>query len=421
MSESSVLIEKLEGFISKYYKNLLLKGGIYFVSIFLIFLLLFSVLEYFGQFSTTVRTVLFWLFTSINAVVFWKWIAQPLKGLYRLGKSLSYHDAAKIIGEHFSSVEDKLINLLQLQQLSDKDNALIEASIEQKIKLLKPIPFTKAINLKANKTYLKYIIAPIVILSILFVSGNKNIVLDSSARIISYNTEFIPTAPFDFIIDNPSLDVTKGDDFLLVMHIEGQEIPKKNTLIVDGKRYEMQQIKTGVFTFLFKNPQVSQPFQFEANGFNSSSNTLNVIAKPTVKNFKVDLFFPKYIKRKKEQLENIGNLQIPQGTKVKWTILTEDSETVYLRFNSTEKCQKIADKAHQFERWFVNNTNYSIVAKNEFIYGDSIVYEIITIEDAYPSIDINETSDSINNMQRFFEGYVEDDYGLKELALTIDF
>ena len=116
MSESSVLIEKLEGFISKYYKNLLLKGGIYFVSIFLIFLLLFSVLEYFGQFSTTVRTALFWLFTSINAVVFWKWIAQPLKGLYRLGKSLSYHDAAKIIGEHFSSVEDKLINLLQLQQ-----------------------------------------------------------------------------------------------------------------------------------------------------------------------------------------------------------------------------------------------------------------------------------------------------------------
>ena len=130
--------------------------------------------------------------------------------------------------------------------MSDKDNALIEASIEQKIKLLKPIPFTKAINLKANKTYLKYIIVPIVILPILFVSGNKNIVLDSSARIISYNTEFIPTAPFDFIIDNPSLDVTKGDDFLLVMHIEGQEIPKKNTLIVDGKRYEMQQIKTGV-------------------------------------------------------------------------------------------------------------------------------------------------------------------------------
>ena len=109
MNERSVLIEKLEEFISKYYKNLLLKGGIYFISVFLLFIILFSTVEYFGQFNSAIRTVLFWSFSILNAIVFWRWVAIPLKGLYRLGKSLSHYEAAKIIGEHFSDIEDRLL------------------------------------------------------------------------------------------------------------------------------------------------------------------------------------------------------------------------------------------------------------------------------------------------------------------------
>ena len=150
MSERSVLIEKLEEFISKYYKNLLLKGGIYFVSIFLLFIILFSTVEYFGQFNSTVRTILFWSFSILNAIVFWRWVAIPLKGLYRLGKSLSHYEAAKIIGEHFSDIEDKLTNLLQLQELSSQENALVEASIEQKIKLLKAYSIFFGYRLKSK-------------------------------------------------------------------------------------------------------------------------------------------------------------------------------------------------------------------------------------------------------------------------------
>ena len=252
MSERSVLIEKLEEFISKYYKNLLLKGGIYFVSVFLLFFILFSTIEYFGQFNTSVRAGLFWSFSLINALVFWKWVAIPLKGLYRLGKSLSHYDAAKIIGEHFSSVEDKLINLLQLQELSSKDNALIEASIEQKIKWLKPIPFSTAINLKANTVYLKHAIVPIGILCLLFLSGNKEVVVDSSARILSFNTEFVPEAPFDFIIDNTYLEAVKGNDFLLEMHFSGEELPKNSAIVIDKNRYEMRQTKQDTFHFFSK-------------------------------------------------------------------------------------------------------------------------------------------------------------------------
>ena len=150
MVEKSILVERLEDFISKYYKNLLLKGAIYFVSIFLFALIIFSSIEYFGRFNTLTRSVLFWIFVLLNVIVFYRWVAVPLRGLYRLGNSLSHMQAARIIGQHFSSVEDRLINLLQLQELSDEDNSLINASVNQKIKQLHPIRFSKAITLSSN-------------------------------------------------------------------------------------------------------------------------------------------------------------------------------------------------------------------------------------------------------------------------------
>jgi hypothetical protein len=421
MSERSVLIEKLEEFISKYYKNLLLKGGIYFVSVFLLFFILFSTIEYFGQFNTSVRAGLFWSFSLINALVFWKWVAIPLKGLYRLGKSLSHYDAAKIIGEHFSNVEDKLINLLQLQELSSKDNALIEASIEQKIKWLKPIPFSTAINLKANTVYLKYAIVPIGILCLLFLSGNKEVVVDSSARILSFNTEFVPEAPFDFIIDNTYLEAVKGNDFLLEMHFSGEELPKNSAIVIDKNRYEMRQTKTGHFSFLFKNTQKTQSFRFEANGFKSALNTLRVIPKPSVNKFSVSLKYPSYTKRKNETKENVGNLQVPQGTRVKWSIIAQESENVYLRFDKNIACKQIGENEFEHEKSILKNTKYTLVAQNNYLLGDSIVYEINAIPDAYPAIDVQETIDSVNTMQRFFEGYIEDDYGIKELLYKYRF
>ena len=421
MNEKGVLVEKLEEFISKYYKNLLLKGGIYFVSVFLLFIIFFSVVEYFGQFDSAVRTILFWSFSVLNATVFWRWVAMPLKGLYRLGKSLSHYEAAKIIGEHFSDIEDKLINLLQLQELSSQENALVEASVEQKIKLLKPIRFSSAIDLKANAYYLKYTIIPFGILCALFLSGNKKVVVDSSARILSYNTDFIPQAPFNFIIDNASLEAIKGNDFLLKMHFAGEEIPRKSAIIVGENRYEMRQNSTGYFSFLFKNLQESQSFGFEANSYRSEVYTLEVIPKPSVSSFSVNLNYPQYTNRKTDNLQNVGNLQVPQGTKIKWSIAAKESEKVYIRFEESSECMRTAKNEFEYDRIFLKNTNYSLVAQNNFLFGDSILYEINVIPDAYPSIDVIETLDSINSMWHYFEGYAEDDYGIKELLFNYRF
>jgi hypothetical protein len=42
------------------------------------------------------------------------YVVKPLLKLLKVGKTLTYEQAAKIVGDHFPEVKDKLLNLLQL-------------------------------------------------------------------------------------------------------------------------------------------------------------------------------------------------------------------------------------------------------------------------------------------------------------------
>ncbi len=161
-----LLIEKLDAFIRKYYKNQLVRGGIYSFTLSLVFYLVVATLEHFGHFDTTLRTILFYSFIGGFAFIIGKFIVIPLMHLYRFGKVISHEQAATIIGLHFSNVEDKLLNVLQLKKQSTDDpdqrhHELLIAGINQKVDELKPVPFVSAINLNDNRKYMRYAILPV--------------------------------------------------------------------------------------------------------------------------------------------------------------------------------------------------------------------------------------------------------------------
>ena len=60
MNGIDILIEKLDGFIRKYYKNRLLKGLIYSSALLCSFFLFAVLLEYFGEFDVIGRSLLFY-------------------------------------------------------------------------------------------------------------------------------------------------------------------------------------------------------------------------------------------------------------------------------------------------------------------------------------------------------------------------
>src|SRR5471030_3032241 len=95
------LIEKLDGFIRKYYKNQLLRGFIYSIGLVLLFFVSVTVLEYYAHFNSAVRTILFYSFVAATGFVLVKFVAITLSKLYNLGQVISHEEAANIIGKHF--------------------------------------------------------------------------------------------------------------------------------------------------------------------------------------------------------------------------------------------------------------------------------------------------------------------------------
>ena len=57
----------------------------------------------------------------------------------------------------------------------------------------------------------------------LFITGNKHIITESSARIIDHKSEYIPESPFQFIINNEKLEVVQQEDFELDVNIVGSK------------------------------------------------------------------------------------------------------------------------------------------------------------------------------------------------------
>ena len=94
------ILVKLDAFIRKYYKNQLLRGTIYSFSLLLSFYLVLTVSESFIWFNPTVRSVFFWSYILTAGWILYKWIFTPLLLLNKIGKIISYDDAAKIIGKH---------------------------------------------------------------------------------------------------------------------------------------------------------------------------------------------------------------------------------------------------------------------------------------------------------------------------------
>src|ERR1035437_4946717 len=196
-SDYHILLEKLDEFIRKYYKNQLIRGLLYSTGVILAFYLTVAVMEYFGHFDTTFRTILFYLFILTNGYILAKLIVIPLLHLNKMGKIISNEQASEIIGKHFASIQDKLLNVLQLENLymgststinHQPSTILIEASINQKIKELKPIPFSSAIDLSQNKKYLKYALAPLLLFfAILF--GAPSVITESTKRLIKHRSE----------------------------------------------------------------------------------------------------------------------------------------------------------------------------------------------------------------------------------------
>lgn len=443
-SSSDILISKIDEFIRKYYKNQILRGGIYSIALLISFYLFIALTEHFGHFNSTVRSSLFYSFLLCSAFVLVKFIFFPLAKLYKLGKIISNEEAALVIGKHFSEVKDKLLNVLQLTSSVRAENLqpLVDAAINQKIKELKPIRFSAAINFSENKKYLKYALPPaLVFLIILF--SSPAILRESTKRLIRHDEYFEKQAPFQFIIENEKLEVAQQEDFELAVTLTGEEIPAEVHIEIEGNSFKLKPENLLSHKYIFKNIQKTTYFRLFADKFYSKEYELTALPNPLVLNFEVGLDYPEYIGKKDEILKNTGDMLIPAGTIVKWNFNTQNTEILQIHFRKAGGISPlqeagfilqgaggsaadtllilspISENSYTFSDRFLQNSTYSITTQNKFLKSkDSILYSIGVIPDLYPTIEVEEKQDSLSSKVLFFRGSIKDDYGFKKLTFN---
>ncbi|MGB3586373.1 MAG: DUF4175 family protein, partial [Tunicatimonas sp.] len=353
-----------------------------------------------------------------------KWVIDPLVRLYNNKRQISDEEAARQIGTFFPDVQDKLLNLIQLNNTGSKQGDLLAASIAQKTKNLSVVRFPVAINLRKNLRHLKYLAVPVAVMIVvlLFI---PQFFSEGTRRIVNFNKEYVPEAPFSFNVGNESLIAFKNEDFTVDVDLVGNAIPGKAYLVASGRRFRMAPNEEGTLQFAFQNIQRDTPFYIEAAGFNSVSRTIRVVDRPNLKNFSVYLDYPSYLSREDQRLDNIGNLQVPEGTNITWQFSALAADSMRLSFVEQEENYQLeqdTNGAFSLEKQALESDTYQINLVNEYSSNkQDIRYYLDVIPDQNPQISLEQFQDTTMYKFLVLGGNVSDDYGLTQLALYYKF
>lgn len=408
---------KIKAFIKKYYVNELIKGGILFFSLSLIYLLILVSLEHFLWMNSLSRSILFWSFVATSGVLFIKFILIPLFQLFRIAKGVTEEQAAKQIGHHFPEVSDKLLNLLQLHKQEHQSNLWL-ASIDQKAQELRPIPFRFAINFRSNLPYLKYAIFPLLVVLVIYFSGKINLFSSSYKRIVHYEKAYVPPAPFRFSIQNKRLKVRQKEHFLLKVVVDGRYLPENINIHFNDENYFLTETSSGHFQYEFIAPEKNLSFFLSANKVRSKTYTLDVVLVPQLISLEMQLDYPGYTRKKDETLKGTGNAQIPEGTKIRWTLQSKNTKRIKLSIADSVSIFNRENTFFSLDKTLYHSVNYSIATANENT-GDyeNLAYELDVIQDAPPKLNLQVKRDSSILSTYYFKGQISDDYGLTRLEI----
>ncbi|WP_317174346.1 DUF4175 family protein [Aegicerativicinus sediminis] len=332
-------------------------------------------------------------------------------------KGIDYETASKIIGRHFPEVNDKLLNVLQLKHQSSTSELLM-ASIEQKSADLQPVPFKFAVNFKNNLKYLKYAAIPLVIILVSWVSGKINWFGESYKRVVNYQTSYEPPAPFQFYVLNEDLTAIENEEFTLRISAAGNVVPDNAQINYDGQTYFLQNLQPGQFQYNFPRLKEGVSFNLMANGITSKDYEIVVLKVPSMVNFEMVLDYPSYTRKKDETIKGSGNATVPEGTSIKWKIITESTTDVRFYAQDSAFFQKEED-AFIYDKSIFNSINYSISSSNEDLKDyEQLEFAISVVKDQYPELIVKSERDSVNQRTLYFLGQASDDYGISKLQLV---
>ncbi|MEP1096742.1 MAG: hypothetical protein ABJG78_16615 [Cyclobacteriaceae bacterium] len=419
MSGIEDIKRKLKAFKKRYYIRQLFVGSLIFLIASSGLFLVVNGLEYQLWLGTTARSILFFSSLLLVLILFAWLVAKPISLLLKLRQGIDDEEAAKEIAKSFPAIEDRLINTLQLHRLSSHENALLSAAIDKKASTFQNISFIKAVDFSAGKRY--GTILGVIVLGLILVSFiNPSIFKDSTKRIVNFNQEFTPNAPFKFIITS-SLQAFRGEDFTLKISVDGAAIPENASIRTeDGQRLRLQKIGSSSFQYVFEKIQKSISFQLEGQGFYSNQYSLAVNDRPDLIAMNISIQSPAYTGGERKVITNSGDITVLEGSSVAWEISTLAADSInFLIGGQNVANNRLSENLFRIDQRLFSSNPYAVQLYNPFGSNSSeLNYGISVIKDEKPQISTEYFPDTLAFQFVTLAGNIIDDHGFTSLSLN---
>ena len=420
----SEIFDKLDLFIKKYYKNILIKRACIFLATVGALFLLMNWAEAKLFLGTPLRLFFLILFLSTTTtMIYWAFLV-PISKIFGLTETMSYKNAETLIKSSLPEVKDHLRNLLELHEKAqgggENEILILKAAIEQKISGLKFYNFVSTIDFRKNLKYARVAILPIVIIFALLVFRPQSL-SSPTQRLIRFQTHFEKPSPFALEVINERLEVLQNSDFELKIKSIGEEIPNEVWLQIGDNTFRMNKQSRLEFSHVFRNVNQNMVFSFRVGDFRTVDYELNVLARPSIFDFRAFLAYPKHTGLTNETIENNGNFRVPEGTDIRFQIRMKDVDELdfYIDDNLIKPVSGDANTA-VFAVRAKKTFNYKLIPKNKHAENpDTLQYTITVLPDQYPTITVRELRDSAVPTMVFFRGIISDDYGFSKLRMVI--
>lgn len=420
MSQLELLQQNLHAYVSKRYLNELIKGSIITGTVLLSSWLCVSVMEYFFHFSSNLRTVLFFTFLAFALSVFFFQVALPLLRYLRILRPIEDKVAAESIGRSFSGIDDKLKNTLELRdQLIASPSLLAQASLLQRAGSLNQITFSNSISFQATWRLMRYFILPVSVFGVLSFAF-PDMILDSSRRVVNFNENYTPPAPFFFLLVNDKMEVAEGSAFTVQIKTEGSHLPNQVFIETQAGNVRMRKVSNELFAYDFDRLMSSVNFKVNAAGVESENMIIEVLALPKFLRTTANLDFPAYTGLKDESLMNRSQIKVPVGTTIDWILNLKSVDQLLIKDSEEATILPIGEEPSVFSKKIKASGDIVLVSSNMNGLSDTSRISIQAVPDEFPGISVKEVFDSNDVSQKYFTGNISDDYGFTRMQFRAD-
>lgn len=398
---------ELKAFIRRFYGVQIVIGLLWF--------LLWTVGLYIGtaaaglvfEENPTAKTVVFF-----SSVLLWIGLAirywlPGLLVLIGLKKGISDKEAASLVVRWIPTLEDRLVNALELRARS-AENGLWEAAANQRDMELSDLDLKQASSWSELKTFWWVPMVALGLPMVLMVTGQWSHIQKGSESIWAYTENMAESRDwrFHWMGELPS-QVRKGTSVNLAFESEWEELIAEVELRMGGRSYWLNSSNN---EWLWQSPEMTGNEEVEVfvQGRKVLSASIEVVPNPLMQEAAWRLEYPPYTGREEEIVPMQSVLVVPRGTRLKAQVNFDFVNDVYLSFSDQGKEVVVKDWSLKLlEDVAFRLVTVSMSGEEEnWMKG-----RVRVINDEWPRL-ISEWSSNENMLT--LQWKAEDDYGLRK-------